>query len=30
LKKSIYHSSIALFSLNTLYPGGIRTRAFCS
>jgi hypothetical protein len=28
--KSIIYDSIALFSLKTLYPGGIRTRVFCS
>jgi hypothetical protein len=26
----ITHNSFALFSLKTLYPGGIRTRVFCS
>jgi hypothetical protein len=28
--KSIIHNSMSVFSLKTSYPGGIRTRVFCS
>jgi hypothetical protein len=28
--KSVLHNSSAMFSLKTIYSGGIRTRVFCS